>query len=170
MYWCTYQLQQNILWSCIFASCMPWCWSAHPHLKTLFYIVQVRLVFQIVSRKLCICHAYLNAMPILLSFNAIFGTNFCVILLLIPDYVLEGSKGTPFEGKVKIIHTRLHYLLISIFVLLPNLYQCFSCFNFPLQVDIIMGSSNFHQIILLNLRVSGVETFSAVNIWEMVAF
>jgi len=43
----------------------------------------------------------LNVMPIfLLTFNAIFGSNFCAFFLLcMPDYVLEGSKGTPFEGK-----------------------------------------------------------------------
>jgi hypothetical protein len=47
----------------------------------------------------------------LLSSNAIFAHlvlfYVSVFLLLMPDYVLEGSKGTPFEGKDHTYYTAL---------------------------------------------------------------
>ena len=75
---------------------------------------------------------------------------------------LKEVKAHPL--KVKIIHTIPHYLLHPIFVLLLIISNnVFHVLISHLQVDITMGSSNSHRIILLNPQVSGAETFNVVN-------
>jgi hypothetical protein len=74
---------------------------------------------------------------------------------------LKEVKAHPL--KVKIICTIPQYLLPPIFVLLLIISnKVFHVSISHLQVDITMGNSNFHRIILLSLQVSGAETLNVV--------
>lgn len=72
-----------------------------------YCIVQIHLVPQIVFIMLI-----LNETPIFLL--TILVPTYVLSLLCMPDYVLEGSKGTPFEGRDHAIQYSIFFVLFTL--------------------------------------------------------